>query len=270
MAATLTFTRRAAGRLTPSVEPYLVGGGAVALFLAAWEWYGRSGLASPLLISTPSKIGPAAWNAFATGRVLPDLAVSGLEFLLGFGLSVALAVPLGLLAGWYKPVYFVLEPYLTVLYAVPRVALLPLILLWVGVGIESKMLMIFLSAFFPIIMTVIGGVQTIERDLVRVARSFRAPEAFIFRSIIVPGSVPFIATGLRLGLARGLVGLVVAELYASNQGIGFFMTLAASEYRTADLFFAVLLLGALGVAFDVAMTRIERRLDRWRPSVVER
>lgn len=257
----------AARRWLDAFEPFLVGAGAVFLFLLAWEFYGRSGLVSRALVVPPSEIAAAGWDLTSSGRIWPDLAISAQEYGLGFGLAVLVAVPLGLLAGFFSPLRHLLNPYISVLYATPRAAYLPLLLVWIGIGMELKVLFIFLSAFFPMILNVIGGVLALEFEWLRVAQSFGAKRLFLFRSVVIPGSVPFIATGLRLGASRAFVGLVVAELYASNQGLGFFMQLAGIQFRTADLFFGVLLVAAFGVLSNVLLSRLEARFSRWRPGV---
>lgn len=248
-------------------EPYLIGSLAVVAFLVSWQLYVTVGLADPLLLRAPSDVLATGWQLLIGGGIYRDLATSLVEFALGFAAAVAFAVPIGLVAGRYRPVLYFLEPYLTFFFATPRVALLPLLLVWIGIGIELKVVIIALSSFFPIVFNVIAGVRTLDRETLQVARSFGASGPFLLRSIIIPGSVPYIATGLRLGVGQAIVAMVVAELYASNQGIGYLMIVAGHRYRIAELIFEVLLVGAFGLLANGLLGWVEGRASRWRPAV---
>ena len=248
-------------------ERLVLGALAVALFLAAWEAVGRTGAVHPLFLSSPTAIGVAAARMWASGELAEHLRASGHEFVLGYLLAAATAVPLGLVAGWYRRLNYVLDPFLSALYATPRIALLPLIVLWVGVGLWSKIAVVFLSAFFPICLTTIAGVRTVSHVHLEVARSFAADDAHVFRTIVVPSCLPFILSGLRLGVGRGLVGVVVAELYGASAGIGFLINLAGSMFQTDKVFVGIAVLAAFGMAGNELLLWAERRFERWRPRV---
>ena len=248
-------------------ERLLVGTIAVGLFLAGWEIIARTGAIHPLFISSPTQIAAAAKRLWLSGDLSRHVVVSGAEFLAGCFLAAAVGVPVGLATGWYRRLNYVLDPFLAGFYATPRIALLPLIVLWMGFGFWSKAAIVFLSAVFPICMTTIAGVRTISAAHVELARSFAAREAYVFRTIVIPSCVPFILAGLRLGIGRGLVGVVVAELYGASAGIGFLINLAGSTFQTDMVFVGIALLACLGLAFSELLRHAERRVERWRPPV---
>jgi NitT/TauT family transport system permease protein len=154
---------------------------------------------------------------------------------------------------------------LNFLNALPRVALLPLIVLWVGIGIESKIMVVFLGAFFAIIMNTLYGVRTVDKRLLDVATSFKASQWRVFTTVVLPGSVPFILAGLRLGIGRALIGVIVGELYAANSGLGYMIAVATQRMQTDRLFFAVLILTLMGVVAVELLRLVEHRYQRWRP-----
>ena len=144
---------------------------------------------------------------------------------------------------------------------------MPLIVLWVGIGIWSKVLVVFLGAFFIIVINTLYGVRTVDKRLLDVANSFRASQPRIFTTLVLPGSVPFVLVGLRLGVGRALIGVIVGELYSSNAGIGYMITIASHTLQTSRLLFGVLLLTFMGVLAVEMLRQVERRFQRWRPGV---
>src|SRR5207302_1643036 len=151
--------------------------------------------------------------------------------------------------------------------ATPRVALLPLIIIWLGIGILSKVGIIFLGAVFPMLINARDGVKTTPQNLLNAARSFGASEWQIFKSVVFPSTVPFILTGLRLGVGRALVGVLVGELYAATAGIGFMITVAGATFQTDKVFVGILVFAITGVILTAVLDRSERRFDKWRPKV---
>ena len=244
-----------------------IGTFAVVLALVAWEAAYRLRLVDPLFISAPSRVSIAAVELFAAGGIWNDLRVSGVEFLVGFLLSVVVGIPMGLVMGWYRRLAYVLDPFVNALYATPGVALLPLVVIWLGIGIWSKIAIVFLGAVFPVLLSTYAGVRTTDARLLRGARSFGADDLQIFRTLVLPGSVPFIVTGLRLGVGRALIGVVVGELYAAQAGIGFLIAVAGNQFQTDKVFVGVFPIALAGVASMGALTRLERRFERWRPAV---
>lgn len=245
-------------------ENLLLGTLAIALFLLIWELLPRLGLVEPAFTSSPSRIAVAAQWLFANG-LWYDIWVSLQEFVFGFGLAVVTGIPLGLALGWFPRLRALFEPFVIVLDAVPRVALLPLIIIWLGIGLESKVAMVFLGAVFPIVINVMTGVRTTDGTLVQCARVFGASEGQLLRTVVVPGAVPFMISGMRLGAGRGLVGIVVGELLASSAGIGHMMNIAGATFQTDKVFVGVLLLALFGLLLTQSLKALEAQVDRWRP-----
>ena len=248
-------------------ERLVLGALAVAIFLIAWETISRAGTLAPIFMSSPTAIGAAAQRMWASGELAEHLRVSGVEFFWGYLLAVVTGVPLGLATGWYRRLNFVLDPFLSAFNATPRVALLPLIILWIGVGLWSKVAVIFLGAIFPIWMNVNAGVKTVEHVYLRVARSFLADDARIFRTIVLPSCVPFILAGMRLAVGRALVGVVVGELYAASAGVGFLIIVAGATFQTDKVFVGIGIIAAFGVLCNELLSKAERKFESWRPKV---
>ena len=240
---------------------------AVAGFAVAWEAVVAAGWVDPLFVSSPSRILRAGATLFGTGQIWPHIRVSIYEFLLGFGLAVATGIPVGMLAGWYSKVFALANPFIAGLNATPRDALMPLVVLWLGIGIWSKVALVFLGAFFPIAFNMMTALRTLDFSLVKMARSFGARDRQIFLTIALPASIPFLIAGLRVGAGRGLVGIVIGELYAATMGVGYLIALFGSTFQTDRLFVAVMIITLLGVSLDVLLRRLERRFELWRPHV---
>jgi NitT/TauT family transport system permease protein len=235
-------------------------------FLALWEIVVRAGAVNPLFTSSPSRIAAEAVEMFADPSFYGHLEVSAEEFFSGFGLAIVIGVPLGIAMGWYSRVNAILEPFVSALYATPRIALLPLLIIWFGIGIASKVAIVFLGAIFPILVNTITGVRTIEADFVKVARSFGATDRQMFLTVVLPSSVPMLLTGLRLGLGHALVGIVVGEMYGGTQGIGYLIAVAGARFQTDRVMVGIILIAGLGVALTELLRAIERRFERWRPT----
>jgi NitT/TauT family transport system permease protein len=248
-------------------ERIVIGGGTLVAVLLLWEAFARSGLIDPLFISSPTRVAQAGYGLLQDGDFWNDLRVSGLEFLFGYGLAVAIAIPLGLAIGLSRRLQYMLSPFVDTLNAVPRVTLLPLIVIWSGIGIWSKVVVVFLGAVIPILINTQSGAKASEARFIRVARSFSASRFKIFSSIILPGTVPFVFTGLKYGAGRALLGVVVGELYASTAGIGHMIAAAGNTFQTDLVFFGVLVFMATGLIVVALLDRLEQRFERWRPDV---
>jgi NitT/TauT family transport system permease protein len=249
-------------------EKKILGTIAVALFLLTWELVGNVyQLVNPMFMSAPSLIWKAAVQLFGSGEIWNDLRVSGIEFAWGYFLSVLVGVPFGIAIGWYKKFAYTCDPFVNAMNATPRVALLPLVIIWLGIGILSKVGIIFLGAVFPLIINTRDGVKTTPHNLLTAARSFGASEWQIFRSVVIPSTVPFILTGLRLAIGRALIGVMVGELYAATAGIGFMITVAGATFQTDKVFVGVLIFAISGMVATELVDKAERRFDRWRPKV---
>jgi NitT/TauT family transport system permease protein len=249
-------------------EKKILGTAAVIVFLTAWELVGNVlGLINPMFMSAPSLIWKAAVQLFGSGEIWNDLYVSGVEFGWGYLLSVVVGVPFGIATGWYKKMSYIFDPFINAMNATPRVALLPLVIIWLGIGILSKVGIIFLGAVFPILINSRDGVKTTPYNLLTAARSFGATEWQIFKSVVLPSTLPFILTGLRLGVGRALIGVMVGELYAATAGIGFMITVAGATFQTDKVFVGVLVFAISGMISMELLTKLEGRFDKWRPKV---
>jgi NitT/TauT family transport system permease protein len=246
-------------------EPYLWGVGAVLLFVVAWQLVANAKLVPELFLPGPVTIGAAMVDIFHDPNIWVDLQTSGLEFLLGYGLAIVIGLPLGLLTGRYQRLAWALDPFVAFFYSMPRIALVPLLIIWFGIGIWSKVAVVFLGAFFPIAINTMAGMRSLDSGLLRAAHSFGASELQIFRTIALPGSVPFILTGLRLGVGHALVGVVVGELIAAQHGIAYRMNVAGTTFQMPTMFAALVLISTSGVILTLLLQRLERRFDAWRP-----
>jgi ABC-type nitrate/sulfonate/bicarbonate transport system permease component len=249
-------------------EKKILGTASVVLFLTIWELVGNTfQLINPMFMSAPSLIWNAAVQLFVSGEFYNDLYVSGIEVCWGYFLSVAFAIPFGIMIGWYKKNAYIFDPFVNAMNATPRVALLPLVIIWLGIGILSKVGIIFLGAVFPMLINTRDGVKTTPANLLTAAKSFGASEWMLFKTVVLPSTIPFILTGLRLGLGRAIVGVMVGELYAATAGIGFMITVAGATFQTDKVFVGVLVFALTGMIGTEAITRLERRFDKWRPKV---
>jgi NitT/TauT family transport system permease protein len=238
--------------------------GAVVV-LAAWEISADLKLVNPAFTSKPSSIAIAAKQYFDGGGGLYALKISAIEFAIGFALSLVAGLIIGMAMGWWKWFDYLADPLVNFGYAAPRIALVPLLVVWFGIGTSSKVAVVFLSAVFPIIINTMSGVKTADASLVRVAHSFKATNLQTFRTVALPGAVPSIVTGIRLGIGQGLIGMVVGELIASTAGLGYTIETAGNNFQTSLMFVAVVIVSGIGVLLTQSLRTVERRLDRWRP-----
>ena len=231
---------------------------------ALWELVARFLVKSPIFFVPLGQIALKAVALWRSGDLQNDMAVSGIEFASGFGLAMVAGILIGVLLSASPFARRFFEPWISMLYATPIIALGPLFILARGIGVASKIAIIFLTAVFPIIINTVTGLTTTDRNLIEAARSFGATPMQIQFKVRVPGALPFIIAGLRLGVARALVGVVVAELFGARAGLGFLILTSAQNFDTAALFVGVLTLAFAGVASVEFLKWLERRLAPWR------
>jgi NitT/TauT family transport system permease protein len=258
------------GRWFRRHERVVLGSVGVVSLLLIWEIGSRLGLIEDFFFSRPTAIVAAGIREVQVPRFWTDVRVSAFEFGTGYIAAVVLAIPIGLIFGWYRRVSYMADPWLNLLNSLPRVALLPLIALWIGIGIESKIAVVFLGAFFSVVIPTVQGVRTVDRRFLDVAHSFGASQRRLFTSVVLPGTVPFVVTGLRLGIGRGLIGVVVGELYAQTDGLGVIISRASSNLQPDRMFFAILIFTFTGIVGVESLRRVERYFQRWRPVREER
>jgi NitT/TauT family transport system permease protein len=247
-------------------EGLLLGAAGVALVLAIWQWAWSMGWISPLFFSGPSAIARRFVELLQAGELQRHLAYSGTSFIVGFVLAVLVAVPLGILLGWYRRAAMMADPLINAFYATPRIALFPMIIIWFGIGSGSVIFLVFLAAMMPVLVNTIAGVRHIDADLLRAARAYCATDRQIFQTVALPYSVPFILTGVRQGVAHGLIGVIIAEMSAGSQGIGFLISFAGQTFATDTLLVGVLCASLAGMLLGFLTERLQRRFQRWRPS----
>ncbi len=249
-------------------EKKILGSTAVVSFLIVWELVGNVfQWINPMFMSAPSLIFKAGYAMFRSGEIYHDLYVSGIEFLGGYFLAALVGIPFGIITGWYKRASYVFDPFINAGNATPRVALLPLVIIWLGIGILSKVGIIFLGAVFSILINTRDGVKTTPVNLLNAALSFGASEWMVFKTVVLPSTIPFILTGLRLAVGRALVGVLVGELYAATAGIGFMITVAGATFQTDKVFVGVLIFALSGMIGMELLTKVEKKFDKWRPQV---
>ena len=255
---------------TISVTTFLVLWQSIGFVRAAWPQgivLGGLKLAVPptLFLPVPSEVILAFRDLVQGGELAQDVAVSLQEFAIGYVLAVVVGVLLGLGIGWYRRFSYAVDPFITFFYATPRIVLLPLLIIWFGIGIWSKIAVVFLGAFFAIVINTAAGVRNLDANLIKVARSFGATDLQLFRTIALPGSVPFVLTGLRLGIGHALVGVVVGELVAAQHGIGRLMAIAGSTFQSDKVFAGLIIIASAGMLTTLLLQRLERRYEAWRP-----
>jgi NitT/TauT family transport system permease protein len=255
-------------------ERAIIGAIAVVLVLGAWQWAWSVGrdtptsdddIISPLFFTGPSQVVTRFAAEWTEGRLKQDMAYSGTNFVIGVGMAIVAGVVVGVVVGWYRRLAMVFEPFLTALYSTPRVALIPLVLIWFGIGMWSKVFIVFINAFFPVLINTIGGVRAIDRDLLRAARAFCASDWQIFTTVVVPGSVPFILTGVRQAVALGLIGVVVGEMFGGSEGIGYMVNYGGQTFQTDTVFLGVVIIAMAGIILTWMAERLEKHFSRWRP-----
>lgn len=246
-------------------EQLLIGLIAVVGFIVVWQLVANARIWSKLFLPGPSDIVVAFGELVAEGELAQDLAISGQEFVIGYTVAAVVGILLGLVLGWYRRIRYAFDPFITFFYATPRIVLLPLIIIWIGIGIESKIWIVFLGAFFAVLINTMAGVRSLDENLLRVARSFGATQVEVFRTIALPGSVPFILTGLRLATGHALIGIVVGEIVGAPHGIGRMMWIAGQTFQSARMFVGLFFLAITGVLLTYALQKLERHFDAWRP-----
>lgn len=253
-------------------ERYAWGIAFLLLPLVLWEVIPRA-LPLPrgvrLFFATPSEIAVAFVGLIEQGELQEHFNVSALEFLVGLGLAVVVGLPLGVLLGRFRLLDDLLDPFVTTLNATPRIVWLPLLLLWFGLGIWSKVVIVFTGAVFPLLINTYEGVRNTDRLLANVVRSFAGSEWQVARIVVLPSAVPYVVAGLRLAIGRAILGVVVGEFFGASRGLGYMIAAAASAYRADVMFVGILVLMALSLALTLSVKALEGRLTRWRPEAAK-
>jgi NitT/TauT family transport system permease protein len=247
----------------------IVGWRVIALLIFLAVWHLASIPAGKLLLPSPLDVVPALIDEVRSGQLLTATLSSLQVFILGYALAIVTGVALGVLMGGIPRLGEVLEIYVNALNATPRVAFIPFIILWFGLGTPAKIVVVWFQAVMPIVINTYAGVQNTDPDLLEAARSFGARRGQMFRFIMLPAALPYIVTGLRLGGANAMVGTVIAELYTALSGLGYLIAQFGGTFQTAKYFGPVLVLAAMGMVISQSLKILERRLARWKNAQTE-
>jgi NitT/TauT family transport system permease protein len=239
-----------------------LGLGSVLTGLLIWEIFARFILKNPFFLAPPSEVIRVLIALFA-GPIYPHLAISSLEFIIGIGLGAFVGVALGVSMALSASVRHVLDPWISALYSMPTVALAPLFILWFGIGIWSKVAVVFLVTFVPILVNTSVGIKGADTRLIEATRAFGGTLYHEVLFVRLPWAIPSIIAGLRLAVGRGLVGIVVGELFGAREGIGFLIFDASQRFDSATLLATVIVLSIVGVISVYALEALERRVGGW-------
>jgi NitT/TauT family transport system permease protein len=233
----------------------------LTIVLGLWEVFGAR--VDPVLFTTPSAVARAAVGMIGSGELWTYLWPSLVVLFLGLTTAAVAGVAVGLLLARFRVLDVALGVYITFLYSTPSVALVPLIVLWAGFETTAKVIILFLFAFFPMAINTYQGVKNVDPRLIEVGRAFRCSERQLWTNIVLPGALPFIVTGLRLAVGRGLIGMVLADLYTAISGIGYLIVRTASTYQVDKMFVPIVTLGVLGVTLTALLRLLELKVAPW-------
>jgi NitT/TauT family transport system permease protein len=231
--------------------------------LLLWEFVSRVLIANPLFLAAPSQIVMAIYALTLTGEMGRHIANSSAEFALGYVIAAVIGIGFGF--GMANSVRFkqALQPWISGFYATPTIALAPLFILWLGIGIWSKVLVVIFLVLFPVTINTEAGLRTTSDRLIEMLKSFGASRRQIFFKVSLPSALPFILAGLKLGIGRGLIGVVVAELFGSRAGLGRLNSQSADAFNMPELFAGVIVLAVAGIAMTAGFGWLEKRLVPW-------
>ena len=231
--------------------------------LTTWEMTVRAGLLPAVFFPPPSLVLATLWRLIRTGEVLRQAGFTTLRLLAGFALGGAAGIGLGVALGWSPRLRLVIDPFVAALHPVPKVSLLPIVMIVLGVGVLSKLLVVAIAAFFPLVVNSMAGVRQIDPDYFAVARVYGAGPRRIFRQIVIPGSLPTVLAGARIAMATSLSLTIAVELITAENGLGAMIYFAWQTLRTEELFAAVLVIAALGFGFRALVSAASTALTPW-------
>ena len=251
-----------------AVPSWLITVASLTAMLLLWQYFGQ--FIDPVFGSYPTQIAAAFVELARSGKLGTALLESLRPFVVGYGLAIVLGVPLGLLIGRFRELEAGLGLYVTAGYAMPLVALVPLLVLWLGLGFAVKAAIVFLMSLFPICINTWLGVTAVPRTLIEVGKSFVASDAVILRRIILPATLPYIMAGIRLAVGRAVVAMVIAEFFTSISGLGAIIINSANNFDTATMFVPIVVLMVLAVGLNGLIGLVERRVAPWQAEIAGR
>jgi NitT/TauT family transport system permease protein len=244
-------------------ERHLAGILSVVGGLALWEIVSRLIVANPLFLAAPTQIVQAIYTLSASGEMERHIAISAAEFAIGYVIASVIGIAVGFGMASSPKFKQAMQPWISGLYATPTIALAPLFILWLGIGIWSKVLVVIFLVLFPVTINTEAGLRTTSERLVEMLKSFGASSRQIFFKVSLPSALPFILAGLKLGIGRGLIGVVVAELFGSRAGLGRLISQSADAFNMPELFAGVIVLAVAGIVMTAGFSWIERKLVPW-------
>jgi NitT/TauT family transport system permease protein len=250
------------------VPRWVITTASVTILLMAWEYFGRD--VNPVFGSYPSAIAVAFVDLARSGKLWAALLESLRPFVVGYGLAIVIGVPLGLVIGRFRTMEAALGIYVTAGYAMPLVALVPLLVLWLGLGFAVKAAVVFLMSLFPICINTWLGVTAVPKSLVEVGKSFVAPDSVILRRIILPATLPYIMAGIRLAVGRAVVAMVIAEFFTTITGLGAIIINSANNFDTATMFVPIVLLMIMAIGLNSLIGLVERWVAPWQAEIAGR
>jgi NitT/TauT family transport system permease protein len=236
----------------------------VLVVLGAWQASAGLGLIREQLTSSPSGVVSAFGQLVSSGQLGSALLVSAKLFGVGLGIAIIIGTIVGIAIGWWPVMNAIFEPFISMLYAMPIIALLPIILVWFGITFKAQVVMVVLVSVFPVLVSVITATRHVDPQLLRLARSLRASELQIMRTIVLPSLVPYLIAGIRLAVGGALIGVVVAEYFLGQAGIGGLIVQEGEVLKTGDVLVGVFILALVSVVISALLKAVERRLTGWR------
>ena len=241
----------------------------LVIVLGGWELTGRYVMTNKLFFVPFSDVMLAIVQLWSTGELQRHILASGKAMVYGMALATAFGIAFGVAMGASRTMADYTEVYLNALYATPLVAIAPLLILWLGIDVASKVAVVFLISVFPIAISSASGVRNVDAHYLDVARAFGATRWQMVVKVLIPAALPFVLTGVRLAIGRAIVGVVVGELFGANAGLGFMIFTAGQVFDVPVLFAGVFCLAFAGVTLTWLLQALERRLVRWKPAALE-
>ena len=245
------------------------GAAAVVGFLVLWELAGRLGWVSPVLLAYPSQIAAEGARLYGSGELVGDTLFTLRVFATSFAVAWVVGVAVGFAIGYSAVLHDVLGPFIVVANSLPKIVLMPLIVLWLGIGAAAAVFLGAVMASFPILLSVRAGVRSLDPDLIRLGRVYGAGRARMLRRIVLPAIRPFVLAGVRVGISYGMVGVLIAEFFGANRGLGYRMVLYSANFEIPAFFVCITVVAAITLGLTALVHVLERRAEAWRPSAFE-
>jgi NitT/TauT family transport system permease protein len=250
------------------LSPNAIRTASVAIFFVIWEYYGRR--MDPIFMAPPSAIFEAAVQLIQSGALKKAMVQTLWPFSVGMALTVVVGIALGIVMAQWRTLEYVLDPFINALYAIPRIALIPLIILWAGLEFVGKVSILVSVAIFPITVNTFSGIRDVRGAMLEIGRAYGATEWQIFWKIVLPAAIPFIMAGIRLAVGLAIIGIIVAEFFTAISGLGGMIVEYANVFATAKLFVPIIVIALIGVVLTELVMWLERRMSRWRQLERER